>query len=219
MVIETQSRHRKAVYRFFCLGLALVSLSACSDDEGSSGDPVACGVSGELMGQECTGIEQCGGGAENVLPVYFCDNCPVRANTAMCSAGVCAPFSTFGDIDVSPIAIPDGVAGGASFIAAAFAPINADGSRLTCEALKSGDCTLPDNYGLNVESASFSNASGIGAGFVFTIPTVLATPGEDRLVLVLITSETQGKGQILARGCAEGVSVTQDQTTAVQLTF
>jgi hypothetical protein len=197
------------------LGLVL-GLAACGEGSPSAG-PAACGAAGAAEGGACAGLAGCGGEG-NAQSVSFCDNCPLRAGTQICRAGACSTFSADGAIALRPLAIPEAAAGAESVVLAALEPVAADGTRLTCAGLLSSACALEGNGALNATNVRFQNfAMPAAPGLVFPGLGTSSAPGPDKLLLVRVTSEVQGSGEVLAEGCAEGIDVPSDGSVEAEV--
>lgn len=192
---------------------AFITLAVgCGDDADSAG-PAQCGVQGEVRGSACRRLSDCGAGNEGT--VSFCDQCPPRAETEVCLAGVCTPFSASGGIEIGALALPDAAAGARSVILAALEPVMADGTRVRCAELTSDRCGA-DTVGLNPTNARFQNLLDPHApGLVYPGLRTPSAPGTDRLLWVFATTDRQGKGAVVAEGCVEGLSVPDGDTVVV----
>lgn len=178
----------------------------------------ACGAAGTARGAECTGLDDCGAGAANFKEVSFCEHCPWRPDTHVCEAGVCRALALENSNIGTAFGVPDAATGAKSFIMASINPTMADGTRVTCAALL-GTCDRVMNRRLNTGNSRFLNFTEPAApGFAYQ-GQVLADVGTERLLLVLVTSEAQGKGAVMATGCAEGIEVRAGETTQVSLTL
>lgn len=208
------------------LGLAL-ALWRCGDEEGSPGPgggengssaASGCGAPGEPLASECLSLAECGLGVENAEAVRFCDLCPLRAQTEVCLGGRCEPFALTGSIEVAVTAFPDEATGARSVVLAALEPIAADGTRLTCAGLLGPTCRLTGNPELNATNVRFVNlAAPAEPGTVVPGLRTVAVPGPDKLLLLRATSEVQGRGQVLAEGCREGIIVPEADTVVLDV--
>lgn len=201
--------HWSDMLRFAALALAMVPLFACGDD-GGSGSPGACGWEGEAKGDACQRLSDCGG-PSNESQVSFCDNCPFRADVQICNAGVCETFDPSSSIELPLLSPPASATGAAAAILVALEPVAADGTRLTCEGLLSSACgarSHPRQPQLNATNARFVNLSPpFAPGSVYPGLRTASAAGADKLLWVRLTTETQGKGEVLAEACVEGIQV------------
>lgn len=199
------SRHVLPMARAHFIALLALGTACGASDDGGGGDPTACGVSG-AADAACARLEDCGG-AGNVGTVSFCEHCPPFARTEFCRAGKCEAFSVDPSIDIEVLALPDEAAGAQSIIVAVLEPVMADGTVLSCEGLLAPACSIVANGALNASNVKFQTLSPPAQpGLVYRTGSVSA-PGPGKLVLVRATSESQGRGQLLAEGCVEGVDV------------
>jgi hypothetical protein len=195
------------------LALLFAALAAGCGDE-NEGVPRACGLAGQATGVECAGLEQCGGGASNFRAVTFCSLCPRRPETHVCEAGVCKALGEGGSLTVN-FTVPTALRGAAAFTLTSFGPIAADGTRLTCAALLS-TCTLLDDATLPVGNSNHLRfSSGPADPTLAYIANHFDYVGADRLLLLQVTSEAQGNGRVIGRGCAEGLTVQANASTPV----
>lgn len=178
--------------------------------------PTACEMAGACQGQN-----ECGGGAANFKEVVFCTNCPYRNDTHVCQACACEalPAGQGGNL-VSFLSVPAKATGAQSFTLSAFFPTMADGSKLTCARLLQGDTAfLVNNPKLASGNSTFKQIAG-GADPTLSYQVQLYdSPGEDHLFFVQVTSEGQGKGTVMAKGCAEGVDVPNSGNVNVTVTL
>jgi hypothetical protein len=114
--------------------------------------------------------------------------------------------------------IPNAAAGARSYVHAAFNPLAADGTRLTCTALLS-TCSLLSNPILNTSNSTSRALVPPGEPSIAYRSVANAEAGADRLLLLLIVRDEQGQGEVLARGCVEGIDVAEGQTTQVSVTL
>lgn len=198
--------------------LALLLFAACGDEPDPDppvGGTNACGNVGTTTGSECTGLDECGAGAANMVKPSFCDHCFARADSHFCEAGTCRPVAMGGDTGFIRFitSLPDGVSGAMSFTQASLLPVAADGTRLTCAKLLS-TCSIDGNRNLNATNSNFKTLI-LPPGADSFRDAISSDPGPDRLYVMQVTSESQGKGTVLAVGCVEGISVTSGQTTDI----
>jgi hypothetical protein len=196
-----------------CLwSLFAVALFGCGSDPVEPPPASSCGVGGTASGQECTGLKQCGRGESNYVEVAFCEHCFARPDTHVCEAGVCRQLPM--ELGTLKVAFTlDAVQGAQSFAQATILPTMADGTKVTCAALLS-TCNSINNPAINT---TLSNAKALPGGGDVVISLISADPGPDRLYMVRLTSELQGKGQVKAVGCKEGITVVAGQTVDVSV--
>ena len=97
-------------------------------------------------------------------------------------------------------------------------PVMAEGTSVTCAALLSS-CSYRENAAINTANSSFKNfAEAADPQSVYT-GLISADVGDERLVVVRVTSETQGRGEVKASGCTEGIQVISGQNARVELTL
>lgn len=197
--------------------LAAVSLSACGGSDGSSPDPqqTACGTGGALAGAECTGLATCGAGAQNFKKVQPCDHCFAGADSHVCEAGKCRAIPTtidaYGTIRAS-FSLNQVGSTAQGLAQAALWPVMADGTRLSCAALLS-TCGYVENPAINALSSSLNVVQS--GDVVFATTTM--EPGAGRLYFAEFTSETRGRGTVLARGCVEGLTIAAGQVLEIEV--
>lgn len=200
-----------AAMRHASWALALAACALACGGEGDDPDPVpgdsACGVADQTSAGECAGLDQCGAGLQNFTKDPTCDNCPHRADSHVCEAGACRDLDNGMFLPVRFDVPPEGV-GAQGLTIAAFNPIMADGSRLTCARFLSDGCLRLANPTLNATNSTHSPLPGGGAQMGMVYQTgVSAEPGPDRVVFVQVTEELSGDGAVLAWGCVDGVTV------------
>jgi hypothetical protein len=172
---------------------------------------------GFVVGAECTGLGGCGAGKPNEINVSFCENCFARPDTHVCESGVCRALDTSGRMTFI-VGIPPSARGAKSWTQASLNPIRADGIRVTCAtALASTD--YADNGAYNVGNSNFKVfATSGGADPALAYPSnIAADVGKDRMLVVRVVSDTQGKGQVLGQGCTEGIEIKASETTEVNV--
>jgi len=170
-----------------------------------------------IVGVECTDLTGCGVGAANARTVSFCEHCFSRPDTHVCEAGTCREIDVTGSLSFV-LGIPPSARGAKSWTQASLNPVRSDGVRITCaDLLQSSD--YQDNYVYNAGNSNFKIfATPGGADPALAYPTrIAADVGVDRLLVVRVVSDTQGKGNVLAQGCAEGIEVKAGETTSVNL--
>lgn len=188
---------------------------ACGSDPVDPGTNT-CGTAGMPAGQECTGLGGCGQGASNLVQVTFCEHCFARADSHLCEAGVCREVPKLDQLGTLRVGFSiSGITGAKSMTQASMVPLMADGTKLSCAALLSS-CGWVNNPGINAALSNFKDLPTEGDS---VISLISADPGADRLYFVALTTERQGKGTVVARGCAEGLSVAAGQTTEVPVTL
>lgn len=201
------------------LGLAVVLASvglaaACgSEPETEPGATNACGAVGALAGAECTGLATCGAGAQNFKKVTPCDHCLASADSHVCEAGVCRAIdvTAYGTIKASFSLIQVGSTA-QGLAQAAIYPVMADGTRLTCAALLS-TCGFRENPAINANSSA-QNVTQSGDILLSLTAMEAAT---DVLYFAQFTTETRGRGTVLAQGCVEEIVVVGGQTTEINV--
>lgn len=194
--------------------LALISI-ACNSGEADDDDlqPSMCGLAGTKTGSECSGIDECG--TNNAIEPSFCEHCLLRPDTHVCESGTCRALGPRGNIQ-SAFGIPAQAVGSKSYTVATVQPIMADGSKVTCEKLTT-TCGFLDNPAINTTNSTFKNFDG-PASIENAYPVLSAAEaGSDQILFLQVTTDVQGKGTVTARGCAEGISVSEGQTTQVPI--
>jgi hypothetical protein len=196
---------------------ALLLAAACStgeaDDDGNI-QPSACGLAGTMIGSECAGIDECGG-ANNAIEPSFCEHCLLRPDTHVCEAGRCRMLGAKGSIQTA-FGIPPAAVGTRSYTIATIQPIMADGGKVTCEKLLTS-CGFLDNPAINTTNSTFKNFDG-PASIENAYPALSAAEaGADQILFIQVTTDVQGKGMVKARGCADGITVMENQTTEVPI--
>jgi len=176
----------------------------------------ACGEAAWAPCDECRGIDECGRGRPNAVPVSFCEHCPLRADREFCEAGRCRSHDLSGHVR-GQFELPEPARGSEGFVAVTFSPITADGRKLTCADLL-GTCTATTNVQLNVGSSRFQHFGQPGTPGLLYSFVAAADVGDDRLLFVTVTERNQGNGRITGVGCAEGLSVTSGGMLEVPLT-
>jgi hypothetical protein len=92
----------------------------------------------------------------------------------------------------------------------------ADGSKVTCAKLLSS-CSFLDNPAINTTNSTFKNFDG-PASIDNAYPALSAAEaGSDQLLFIQVTTDVQGKGEVKARGCVEGIAVVEGQNTQVAI--
>ena len=191
------------------IALGLI-FSACGEDE----DPMEPEI---MVGTECVDLTGCGAGTANAKTVSFCEHCFARPDTHVCEAGICRELDVSGSLSFV-LGVPPSATGAKSWTQAAINPVKSDGTRVTCaELINSTDYV--DNFAYNTGNSNFkifASRDGADPGLVYP-STIFADAGTDRLLVIRVVSETQGKGTVLAVGCAEGIEVVAGQTTSVNI--
>lgn len=185
----------------------------CGSVAPRAGTPTACGVVDRVACADCAGVDECGAGASNLVPIVNCPHCPARADAHLCEGGLCRRMGPAGALRVR-FSVPASAAGAQSFITAAFNPETASGERLRCAELVSS-CPRVGNPQLNATNVAFQLFSGPADPGLVYVTTFGAEAGPDRLVLLVVTSERSGGGQVLGVGCAEGVTL--DEATPAEI--
>jgi hypothetical protein len=162
--------------------------------------------------QGCTSVATCGAGASNQRKPLNCEHCFAGYDSHVCEAGACRAVDT----TPGPIRVLMGLSGlgsGAqSVMLAALHPTAADGTRLTCAKLLS-TCAWRDNPAINANVITQAIAQ---TGDTLQ-SSISVEPGAGRLVFVGLTSEPQGRGALLAKGCVEDVDVVHAMATTVAI--
>lgn len=186
------------------------SVAACSGEDPAMDAGVqasACGIAAESPAAECTGLDQCGAGAQNFAVDPTCDNCPHRADSHLCEAGTCRPLES---LELVSVLLSVGTAGvGANaFTIATISPIMADGSKVTCAQLMSDGCQRLANPALNVTNSTHKSfASGPASNDMVYQTGISAEAGTGRLLFVQATDDPSGDGDVKAWGCVEDITV------------
>lgn len=192
--------------------------SACGGTE-TTNPPVtnSCGTVEQAPAEMgCTGLASCGG-MSNAIKVTFCKYCFARPDTKVCEAGTCRAIDISGSISTQ-LQVPEVARGAKSFTIASVNPIMADGTKVTCATLLS-TCAYADNFAINTGNSTFRNFNPpADPANVYPAP-IAADAGAGRLLVVRLTSEVQGAGNVMAVGCTEGIDVVSGQTANVDLTL
>lgn len=159
---------------------------------------------------ECLDMGNCGD------TIHACEGCLVRAESAICEAGECRELGADGRADVRFV-LPLVADGADSFTIAVLHPIDAAGGRVTCELLTSETCELPVNLSLNTVSSQVETI--VGGGQVDNVygSELSAEAGADRIVLVRLHSLSGGRGDVLATGCIEQVTITETEIAQIAI--
>jgi hypothetical protein len=202
-----------AVMRSIVVVLPFLLFAACGPEDperpdgGASAN--ACGVAGAKTGSECAGLAQCGAGMQNFVDVEFCVHCFARADTHFCESGTCRLLDPGTATVISwAFAVPPSLKNAPAFTTASVNPIMADGTRVTCESLMKSSCDIDANPEINARTSRFDRMNPQGEVYQGMIS---ADAGENRMVFIQITSEIQGKGDLLGWGCA-ATNVVKDMT-------
>jgi len=192
-----------------------VALVACGGEDPTPPGSNVCGVAGEPTGTECDSQSACG--TNNFRAVSGCDHCLWRNETHACESGVCRalPIGMSGNIGFN-IGVPAGARGAKSYVMAAVFPIMADGSRVTCAALTS-TCMRVNNGLIGVGNSTAVNIRPPADPDLVYPSQSFDYPGEDHLLLLMLTSEERGAGNLMAIGCAEGIDVVNGEVTRVDI--
>lgn len=175
-----------------------------------------CGVTGLPQGVACTGVDQCGEGTRNHVAVAFCEHCFSLADTHVCESGTCRPHDASGRLEVR-FRVPVAARGARSFTQASLNPLLADGTRATCAALLStcDDLTDPRINAVRSNFRTFLATGGIADPSVLYTSLLDADIGDERIVLVRVTTRAQGSGDVVAQGCVDAIDVRQGDTLTV----
>ncbi len=192
-------------------------LAGCNSGTGDDGtpEPSACGLAGLRTGEECNGLDECGA-SNNAIEPEFCENCLIRPDTHVCEAGTCRPLGPKGNIQTA-FAIPLEAEGSKSYTLATLIPTMGDGSKVTCEKLMSPSCSFLHNPAINTTNSTFKrfNEPARSDSVYPALSSVEA--GTGRILFIQVTSDEQGKGTVTARGCVDGISVSENETVQVPI--
>lgn len=197
------------------LDLSGEELGPCGERSPRAGELASCGSKELIACRECNGLEQCGAGMSNFVPIVNCANCPGRVDSHVCEAGSCRILGAPGALRVR-FSVPSQATGARSFIAIAFNPTTARGDRLRCAELVSS-CQLTNNPELNATNVAFQLFSSPADPGLIYVTTFGGEAGEDRLVLLIVTAEASGGGEVLGTGCVENVTVGTDAPTEIAI--
>ncbi|NJK88814.1 MAG: hypothetical protein HC923_05035 [Myxococcales bacterium] len=197
-------------------------LSCGGDDEqsgsdGSNGLPRdRCGVpTGGELAAVCSSFRSCPGfGQEGNVEPSSCANCPDHARRRTCVDGECSGPFTYDGVILSGFNAVGAAVGGRSAVEILLSSRTSDGRKLTCNQLLT-TCDPRAELTLNILNA---NVNGIPGGIQpnAAYPTLTSSPeGEDLILMVLITKERAGDGEVLTAGCREGIDVAFGQTVEV----
>lgn len=188
----------------------LLGLVACGDSTGPSED---AGVS------ECSTFAECGG-PNNVQTVSFCEHCFDRPDTHVCEAGRCRALAVGlegqGQLRLG-FTVPSQASGARSVALAALLPVDGRGAPVTCARLVPGGPAVFRDASINPTNATTAPLNPPGDPSFAYVTMTSADPGSGRLVYLAVTSDVQGKGTLLAEGCAEGLEVRAGETQNVTL--
>lgn len=160
---------------------------------------------------ECQRFDRCA--PDNVVATPSCEVCPPQARFLVCEAGRCRVLDRSGIIQVA-FEAPSRAFGAESIAITILNPLAADGTRLSCEGVLSLECDLRGDPRLNRVNTNLAEPpGGIVQGTPSYILPIQADVGDDRLAVVQITAEADGRGPLLAIGCAEGISVRPGRST------
>lgn len=191
------------------IAVAAVAQACSGESSPADGGPLAsaCGLASVSPATECTGLPECGAGAQNFTVDPTCDNCPHRADSHVCEAGACRAMDPLELVSVLISVGPEGV-GAQGFTIATINPISADGSKVTCAQLMSSGCERLGNATLNVTNSTHKRFSSGAASSDMVYQTgISGEPGADRIIFVQATEEQSGDGRIMAWGCVDGLTV------------
>lgn len=181
--------------------LLLLALVACGTEETppDAGGPV---------GSECTGLAQCGMGTQNFVKVSFCEHCFARPDTHVCESGSCRAVDASAMVTIG-LMTPREATGARSFTVASVNPVRADGRRVDCAALLAAtDYVDSPVYSVgNSKVQTFNPPADPNLAYRTSISI---EPGADRMIVVRVTSDVQGKGRVLAEGCVGGLDLPAD---------
>jgi hypothetical protein len=90
----------------------------------------------------------------------------------------------------------------------------ADGGKVTCEKLTS-TCGFLMNPAINTTNSTFKRFAEPARTDSVYPSLISAEAGTGRLLFIQITSDEQGKGTVLAQGCAENLTVNEGETLTV----
>lgn len=175
-----------------------------------------CGASpvGEVGGR-CVSFPDCQG-AGNIAQTPSCELCPRQAAFTGCVQGQCEPLSRTGLIRVA-LEAPVTATGARSIITVAYDPVAADGTRLDCAGLLAPRCDRFNDMAGAVNANILEPIGGINDATPNFFSAIQSNVGDDRIVLVFITTASNGAGSVRAVGCADKLSVVQGVTTEVQV--
>lgn len=202
--------------------LAASLLSACGSSDGGADAGLgmnSCGAAGALTGSQCTSLAMCGAGAQNQIINPLCEHCLARPDTHVCEAGTCRPLDSAGSSIMYGIAITSAAVGAASYTVASINPIMADGTKVSCAALMSGQCSYVNNGAFNTGNSTFKAFVPPADPSYAYQGLISADVGADRLLFIEATSALQGKGTVKARGCVEGLNITAGASVPVEITL
>jgi hypothetical protein len=202
--------------RTVLLSFPLCLVIACGEDPPTeTPGPAACEMAGA-----CSGMDDCGAGDNNFKEVVFCTNCPYKPDTHVCEACACRalPIGQGGNM-VANFTIPAAATGAKSFALTAVYPTMSDGTQVTCERLLSANAAfLVNNPKLQTGNSNHVAVPGGSADPTLTYRVNLFDyPGSDHLLFVQAASDIQGKGTVMAKGCASGITVPMMGTVDVAL--
>lgn len=197
------------------LDASLGDLGPCGARSPRAGELSSCGLTDTIACGECRGVQECGAGMGNFVPIVNCANCPARVDSHVCEAGRCRILGAPGALRVR-FSIPEEATGARSFIAIALNPVTARGDRVRCEELLSS-CRLTDNPELNATNVAFQLFSGPADPGLIYVTTFGGEAGDDRVVLLIVTSEPSGGGEVVGTGCLENVSVGANSPTEIAI--
>lgn len=188
----------------------LAGLLACGDAAGPSEDAGTA---------ECSSFAECGG-PNNVQTVSFCEHCFDRPDTHVCEAGTCRALATGlaaqGQLRVG-FTVPSQASGARSIALATLLPVDGRGEPVTCARLVPGGPSVFRDRSINTSNATSAPLNPPGDPSVAYITMSSADPGSGRLLYLAVASEVQGKGDLLAEGCVEGIEVRAGETQNISL--
>ncbi len=198
--------------------IVVVTTTACSDDpqgldpgvgnDGGFEPSESCGpVAATDLDNDCATMADCPGFSteDNVEPAS-CPNCPDSARFQVCEAGTCRRFDRTGSVKsgfIGNLAAD----GGATAIEVLLSPWTSEGRRVTCsELLRTCDVYEPTLNIVNTNRNAIPGRIKLGLSY----PTLTQSPaGEDFILMVIVTSEIGGRGDVLTVGCVDGIDVVE----------
>jgi hypothetical protein len=194
---------------------AHIDVGPCGERSANAGSTSICGAVDLIACTECQGVHECGRGESNFVPIVNCPNCPGRVDSHVCEAGACRTLGLPGALRVR-FSIPSEAAGAASFISVALNSVAANGDRLRCAELQSS-CTLIDNPALNATNVAFQLFNAPADPGLIYVTTFGAEAGAERIVMLIVTTEASGGGDVVAVGCLEDVSIGTESPTEIAI--
>ncbi|MEO1229360.1 MAG: hypothetical protein AAFZ18_10675 [Myxococcota bacterium] len=191
------------------------------DDPSGGGTPsdvatANCGLAPASLptSPECIDFTDCGGSG-NIVATPNCEICPRQAAFQVCEAGACRATDRTGVIRVA-FEAPVTTVGARSIVTLAYLDAAGDGTQLTCAGLLSAGCDRLADEALPLVNANILEpVGGINDATPNFFTPIMTNVGENRVVVVLITTASNGAGEVRAVGCADGLTVTADMQTEV----